>query len=83
MSGDRKQTQALESTLGLSIIAVADLLATYETVGESWHATAVIGHAKSSKIFPFSVMDANILQTRNFLTTVSPNFWKLMTSLAD
>jgi hypothetical protein len=41
---------------------------TYETARESWHVAAVIGHTRSSKIFPFSAMDANMLQTRNILT---------------
>jgi hypothetical protein len=54
--------------LGLSFIAVADLLATYKTAGEPRHAAAIIGHTQSSKVFLFSTLDANTLQTRNICT---------------
>jgi hypothetical protein len=51
--------------LGLSFIAVADLLATYKTARESRHVAAIIGHTQSSKVFLFSTADVNTLQTRN------------------
>jgi hypothetical protein len=41
--------------MGLAFHAEADLLATYETSRESWHAAAIAGHSSFNKLFPLSV----------------------------
>jgi hypothetical protein len=47
---------------GLAFLAVADLLATYETSREFWHAAAIAGHSNFSKVFPLSTGERNILR---------------------
>jgi hypothetical protein len=67
MPGDRKQAQTLDQLFGLSFIAVANVLQTYETARESWHVAAIVGHTHthSSKVFPFTALDAHLLQTKD------------------
>jgi hypothetical protein len=48
--------------MGLAFFAVADLLATYETSREFWHAAAIAGHSSFSKIFPLSNGERSILR---------------------
>ncbi len=48
--------------MGLAFLAVADLLATYETSREFWHAAAIAGHSSFSKIFPLSNGERSILR---------------------
>jgi hypothetical protein len=48
--------------LGLAFLAVADLLATYETSREFWHAAAIAGHSNFSKVFPLSNGERTILR---------------------
>jgi hypothetical protein len=50
--------------LGLAFLAVADLLATYETSREFWHAAAIAGHSNFSKVFPLSNGERTILRDR-------------------
>jgi hypothetical protein len=54
--------------LGLAFHAVADLLATYETSRDSWHAAAIAGHSSFSKLFPLSVGEMATLKNRNIYT---------------
>jgi hypothetical protein len=50
--------------LDLAFLAVADLLATYETSREFWHAAAIAGHSNFSKVFPLSNGERAILRDR-------------------
>jgi hypothetical protein len=54
--------------LGLAFHAVADLLGTYETSRDSWHAAAIAGHSSFSKLFPLSVGEMAILKDKNIYT---------------
>jgi hypothetical protein len=54
--------------LGLAFHAMADLLATYETSRESWHAAAIAGHSNFSKVFPLSIGEMSILRNNNVYT---------------
>jgi hypothetical protein len=54
--------------MGLAIHVVADLLATYETSRDSWHAAAIAGHSSFSKLFPLSTGEMSILRDRNVCT---------------
>ncbi len=54
--------------LGLAFHSVADLLATYETLRDSWHAAAIAGHSSFIKLFPLSVGEMAILRDRNIYT---------------
>jgi hypothetical protein len=54
--------------IGLAFHSVADLLATYETLRDSWHAAAIAGHSSFSKLFPLSVGEMAILRDRNVHT---------------
>jgi hypothetical protein len=56
--------------LVLAFHAVADLLASYETSREFWHAAAIAGHSSFSKIFSLSVGEMLILRD-NHVYTVS------------
>jgi hypothetical protein len=47
---------------------VADLLATYETSRDSWHAAAIAGHSNFSKLFPLSVGEMIVLKDKNIYT---------------
>ncbi len=51
--------------LGLAFIAVADLLATYGTSQEFWHAAAIAGHSSFSKVFPLSNGERSILRDQH------------------
>jgi hypothetical protein len=42
--------------------AVAMLLVLYEVDKDGWHHAAIVGHTKSSKLFPFTRADAMLLQ---------------------
>jgi hypothetical protein len=42
--------------------AVAVLLALYEVDKDGWHHAAIIGHTKASKLFPFTMAEAALLQ---------------------
>ncbi len=44
---------------------MADLLATYETSRDTWHAAAIAGHSSFSKLFPLSVGDMTVLKDKN------------------
>jgi hypothetical protein len=54
--------------MGLAFHAVADLLVTYETSRESWHAAAITGHSSFSKLFPISIGEMSILRDKNIYT---------------
>ncbi len=41
---------------------MADLLASYETSRDSWHAAAIAGHSSFSKLFPLSAGEMSILR---------------------
>jgi hypothetical protein len=56
--------------LGLAFCAVADLLATYETSRDSWHAAAIAGHPSFSKLFHLSIGEMALLRDKS-LHTVS------------
>jgi hypothetical protein len=56
--------QVWNRMLGLAFLAVADLLATYETSREFWHAAAIAGHSNFSKVFPLSNGEKTILRDR-------------------
>jgi hypothetical protein len=54
--------------MGLVFHAVADLLATYETSRDSWHAAAIAGHSSFTKLFPLSAGERSILRDKNVYT---------------
>jgi hypothetical protein len=47
---------------------VADLLATYETSRDSWHAAAIAGHTSFSKFFPLSAAEMALLKEKSLYT---------------
>jgi hypothetical protein len=49
--------------MGQAFIAMADLLETQENNYEDWHCSAIYGHTKSSKLYPFSRADQAYLES--------------------
>jgi hypothetical protein len=68
LSSGELQATDYNRLLGLAFHAVADLLATYETSRDSWHAAAIAGHSSLSKLFPLSVGEMTILKDKNIYT---------------
>jgi hypothetical protein len=54
--------------LGLAFCAVADLLASYETSRDSWHAAAIACHSSFRKLFPLSAGEMSLLKDKNLHT---------------
>jgi hypothetical protein len=54
--------------LGLAFVAVADLLVTYETSREFWHAAAIAGHSSFSMVFPLSNGERSILRDQQIFS---------------